>query len=190
MGESRIVNSFNKGNGRVSALPESQKQKGEDGYEGNDENSICGCNACTGGGDRGDGGANMVGTRRTEHRATGGRVGVLRGRWIRDLVHWGFGAQEGKIVAKTFYEVKGGCFYEVKGGAFYEVKCLTLYEVEISGDSSGDSSGENSGKNSGNFSGDSEEFSAVGNSRNRTAEANGKMAERHREIRQLRTAET
>ena len=104
----------------------------------------------------------MVGARRTEHRATGGRFGVLRGRWIRDLVHGRLGSQEGKIGAKTLYEVKGGGFYEVKGGAFYEVKCLHLYEGRFSGDSSGDFSGD--------FSGDSAEFSAVGNSRNRTAD--------------------
>ena len=108
----------------------------------------------------------MVGTRRTEHRATGGRVGVLRGRWIRDLVHWGLGSQEGKIGAKTLYEVKYMPLYEVKCRPLYEVKCLTLYEGRFSGDSSGDFSGDFSGS----FSGDSAEFSAVGNSRNRTAD--------------------
>ena len=108
----------------------------------------------------------MVGTRRTEHRATGGRFGVLRGRWIRDLVHGGLGAQEGKIGAKTLYEVKSLPLYEVKCRPLYEVKCLPLYDGRFSGDSSGDFSGDFSG----NFSGDSAEFSAVGNSRNRTAD--------------------
>ena len=108
----------------------------------------------------------MVGARRAEHRATGGRVGVLRGCWRSDLVHGGLGAQEGKIGAKTLYEVKGGGFYEVKCRPLYEVKCLPLYEGRFSGDSSGDFSGDFSG----NFSGDSAEFSAVGNSRNRTAD--------------------
>ena len=103
------------------------KTKGDDGYEGNDENSICSSNARVGGCDRGDGGAHMVGTRRTEHWATGGRVGVLRGRRIRNLVHGGFGATKGEIGAKTLYEVKGGGFYEVKGGAFYEVKSTGLH---------------------------------------------------------------
>ena len=153
--------------GTAGYLPcRNPKTKGDDGYEGNDENSICGCDARVGGCDRGDGGAHMVGTRRTEHWATGGRVGVLRCRWIRDLVHGRLCAQEGEIGAKGFYEVKGGCFYEVKGGGFYEVKSLQLYEGEISGNSSGDFSGENSGKFSGNFSGN---YSAVKNSRNRTA---------------------
>ena len=108
----------------------------------------------------------MVGARRTEHRATGGRVGVLRGRWIRDLVHGGLGSQEGEIGAKTLYEVKSMPLYEVKCRPLYEVKCLPLYEGRFSGDSSGDFSGDFSG----NFSGDSAEFSAVGNSRNRTAD--------------------
>ena len=170
LGESRMFNSVNKGNGRVTALPESPKQKGEDGYEGNDENSICSCNARTGGCDRGDGGAHMVGARRTEHRATGGRVGVLRGCWRSDLVHGGLGAQEGKIGAKTLYEVKSMPLYEVKCRPLYEVKCLPLYEGRFSGGSSGDFSGDFSGNFSGNFSGDSAEFSAVGNSRNRTAD--------------------
>ena len=127
LGESRIVNSFNKGNGRVSALPESPKQKKEDGYEGNDENSFWYSDARVGGCDRGDGGAHLVGTRRTEHWATGGRVGVLRGRWIRHLVHGRLGATKGEIRAKTLYEVKSMPLYEVKGGGFYEVKGFGLH---------------------------------------------------------------
>ena len=43
------------------------------------------------------------------------------------MVHWGLGAQEGKIGAKTLYEVKGDGFYEVKGGGFYEVKGFGLH---------------------------------------------------------------
>ena len=43
------------------------------------------------------------------------------------MVHGGHGAQEGEIVAKTLYEVKGGGFYEVKGGCFYEVKGFGLH---------------------------------------------------------------
>ena len=92
----------------------------------------------------------MVGTRRTEHRATGGRPRVFRGRSTHDLVPGRLGKKKKKIGAKTLYEVK----------------CLTLYEGRFSGDSSGDFSGDFSG----NFSGNSAEFSAVGNSRNRTAD--------------------
>ena len=118
LGESRIVNSVNKGNGRVSALPESPIKK-EDGYEGNDENSICSSNARVGGCDRGDGGSHMVGARRNRHSAVSGCGGVFRiGRWS-DLVHGRLGAQEGKIGAKSFYEVKGGGFYEVKSYWLY-----------------------------------------------------------------------
>ena len=117
----------------------------------------------------------MVGTRRTEHRATGGRVGVLRGCWRSDLVHGGLGAQEGKIGAKTLYEVKSMPLYEVRCRPLYEVKCMPLYEGRFSGDSSGD------------FSGDSAELPAVGNSRNRTAEDD--KTERQRRTRRTRKGE-
>ena len=116
----------------------------------------------------------MVGTRRTEHRATGGRFGVLLGRWIRDLVHGRLGAQEGKIVAKTLYEVKSLPLYEVKCRPLYEVKCLPLYEGRFSGDSSGENSGDFSGENSGNFS----------------EENSGTFREIRKNFRQLETAET
>lgn len=114
--------------GTAGYLPcRNPKTRGDDGYEGNDENSICSSNARVGGCDRGDGGSHMVGARRNRHSAVGGCGGVFRvGRWS-DLVHGRLGAQEGEIGAKSFYEVKGGGFYEVKCLPLYEVKSYWLY---------------------------------------------------------------